>query len=89
MEKLIYYFLGLNKTNSLSYPMKNDCIRIFEYFNAKGIIHIFQGMENLMRPVCVINLKEKDKNTYLYLSIRKDIKYIIKLFLSNQIIKGE
>lgn len=41
--KLIKSFLDLkqNKICSLEYPMKNDCIRIFESLSAKGMIHIF------------------------------------------------
>lgn len=66
--------------------MKDDCVRIFESLTARGIIHIFKGMENLMQPVCTINLQEELVNISF---VRKDIKYIIKLFLFNQIIKGE
>lgn len=86
MEKLIYYFLRHRKIHSLRYLMKDNCIRIFESLTARGIIHIFKGMENLMQPVCTINLQEELVNTSF---VRKDIKYIIKLFLFNQIIKGE
>lgn len=66
--------------------MKDDCIRIFEYLNYKEIIYIFRGMENLMQPVYTINLKEEYINPSF---IRKDIKYIISLFLFNQTIEGE
>ena len=42
-KKLIKSFLDLkqNKIHSLEYPMKNDCIRIFESLSAKRMIHIF------------------------------------------------
>lgn len=86
-KKLIYYFLRHNKIYSLRYLMKDDCIRIFESLSAKGIIHIFKGVKNLMQPVCTINLQEELVNTFEYLFVHKDIKYIIKLFLFNQIIR--
>lgn len=88
--KLIKSFLDLkqNKICLLEYPMKNDCIRIFESLSAKGMIHVFQGMENLMTPVCVLYLKENYINTISYLNANKNIKYIINLFLFSQIIKG-
>lgn len=87
--KLIKSFLDLkqNKICSLEYPIKNDCIRIFESLSAKGIIHIFQGIETLMAHVCVINLKENYINTSLYLSKNKNIRYMINLFLLYYIIK--
>lgn len=89
-KKLIKSFLNLkqNKIYSLKYPMKNDCIRIFESLSAKGIIHIFQGMENLMTPICVINLKESYINTSLYLSKNKNIRYTVNLFLLYNIIRN-
>lgn len=87
--KLINFFLNLkqNKICSLEYSTKNDCIRIFESLNAKGMIHIFQGMENLMTPVYVLYLKENYINTISYLNINKNIEYIISLFLLYYIIK--
>lgn len=87
--KLIKSFLDLkqNKICSLEYPMKNDCIRIFESLSAKGMIHIFQGMENLMTPVCVLYLKENYIDTISYLNTNKNIEYIINLFLLHYIIK--
>ena len=88
-KKLIKSFLNLkqNKICSLEYPMKNDCIRIFESLSAKGMIHIFQGMENLMTPICVLYLKENYIDTISYLNINKNIEYIINLFLLYYIIK--
>lgn len=71
MEKLIYYFLKHNKFYSLEYHIPNDCIRICELWDQNGIIYIFKGMENLMRPVCTINLREEYINTSHYLFIRK------------------
>lgn len=88
-NKLIESFLDLkqNKIYSLEYPMKNDCIRIFESLSAKGMIHIFQSIENLMTPVCILYLKENYIDTISYLNTNKNIEYIINLFLLHYIIK--
>lgn len=51
------------------------------------MIHIFQGMENLMTPVYVLYLKENYIDTISYLNINKNIEYIINLFLLYYIIK--